>query len=98
MLCASGGSLWRGAPTAPTPKRRNQGPPRASTGREHSCGETGGPQALRGKARGPPPLSTVSGRQHPPREAGANQSQMCEQRKMLIILTRKSPIYREIMK
>lgn len=53
---------------------------------------------MRGKARGPPPLSTVSGRQHPPREAGANQSQMCEQRKMLIILTRKSPIYREIMK
>lgn len=44
------------------------------------------------------PLLITSGLQHPSEEAGANQSQMWGNTKMLMTLTRKSPIYGEIMK
>lgn len=96
-MCVGGISV-EGCPHSPNSKKAEPGAPQSQHRQGAQLWGNGGPQALRGKARGPPPLSTVSGRQHPPREAGANQSQMCEQRKMLIILTRKSPIYREIMK
>lgn len=103
--CICGTSVEGGIPRAPTLRRQNQGPLLPGPGREHSCAGRGlgsppppGLALRRKESRPPLPSAITSGLQHLPHEAGANQSQMWEQQKMLIILTRKSPIYKEIMK
>lgn len=90
--------LWKGGTRGPCCRAR---PGRGAQLRGERAGVPPTPRpglAQEGEQATPLPSVMTSGLQHLPHEAGANQSQMWEQQKLLIILTRKSPIYKEIMK